>query len=181
MARRARSQLRDGIFHVTSRGNRSQVVFADDGDRRFFVTLLHRITLERRWCVNSYCLLDTHYHVLIETSVAELSLGMKRLNGIYAQSFNARHGLQGHLFQERFYSGLVEGDGHLYELVRYIALNPVRAGLCTDASRWPWSSYGGLIGRRRAEPFVSNNRVLRLFSADPSKARQMIRSFVADS
>jgi putative transposase len=97
MARRARSQLRDGIFHVTSRGNRSQVVFADDGDRRFFVTLLHRITLERRWCINSYCLLDSHYHVLIETSVAELSLGMKRLNGTYAQSFNARHGLQGHL------------------------------------------------------------------------------------
>jgi putative transposase len=180
MARRARTELGDGIYHVTSRGNRAQRIFADDGDRRFFLALLARITAAHRWSLHSYCLLDTHYHLVVESLRPDLSAGMRRLNGTYAQGFNARHGFAGHLFQERFYSGVIEADGHLLELVRYVALNPVRAGLCREASGWQWSSYPSLIGRRCADPFVSHDKILRLFSGDPTKAQRSIRKFVTD-
>jgi putative transposase len=85
MARRARMELGDGTYHVTSRGNRRQVIFADDGDRRFFVVLLARITRQYDWSLHSYCLLDTHYHLVLESTQPRLSAGMRRLNGTYAQ------------------------------------------------------------------------------------------------
>jgi putative transposase len=173
-------ELGDGTYHVTSRGNRRQVIFADDGDRRFFVVLLARITRQYDWSLHSYCLLDTHYHLVLESTQPRLSAGMRRLNGTYAQGFNARHGFEGHVFQERFYSGLVEADGHLLELIRYVALNPVRGGLCNEASNWLWSSYPGLIGKRRQDPFVSHERVLSLFSRDRARAQRSVRRFVTD-
>jgi putative transposase len=173
-------ELSDGTYHITARGNRRQAIFADDGDRRYFLALLARITVEHEWSLHSYCLLDTHYHLVLETTRARLSAGMKRLNGTYAQSFNARHSFVGHLFRGRFYSGLIEGEGHLLEVIRYLAANPVRAGLCSDASKWQWSSYASLIGQRRRETFVSYERILGLFSEDRLKARHSIRRFVSD-
>jgi REP element-mobilizing transposase RayT len=173
-------ELSDGTYHITARGNRRQLIFGDDGDRRFFLALLARITREYEWSLHSYCLLDTHYHLVLETTRTRLSAGMKRLNGTYAQTFNARHGFVGHLFQGRFYSGLIEGEGHLLEVIRYVAANPVKAGLCDEASAWQWSSYASLIGQRRREPFVANERVLALFSEDPSRARHSIRRFLTD-
>ena len=181
MARKPRRDLTDGTYHVSARGNRHQVVFADDGDRRFFCSLLHRVTQELRWDLHAYCLLNTHYHLVVEASVRDLSAGMHRLNGLYAQCFNGRHGLDGHLFQGRFYAGAIEADGHLLELTRYLALNPVRAGLCSNPDRWLWSSYPGLVGIGPADPFVSVERVLRLFGKDRQKAQALIRRFVADA
>jgi putative transposase len=180
MSRRPRRTLGDGTFHITSRGNRRHLIYIDDGDRRFFLALLHLVVRKFTWHLHGYCLLDTHYHLVIETSVGELSVGMHRLNGTYARCFNSRHGLEGHLFQERFYSGLIEGDGHLLEVTRYLALNPVRAGLCVHPDRWPWSSYPALIGVRSFDPLLSADRVLRLFSADKQRAQQSIRRFVLD-
>jgi putative transposase len=173
-------ELGDGIYHVISRGNRREPIFVDDGDRRFFLALLERIGLEHRWTVHSYCLLYTHYHIVLETTRSSLSAGMRRLNGTYAQGFNARHRFVGHLFQGRFYSGLIQVDEHLLEVVRYVALNPVRAGLCREASDWPWSSYPALVAAHDPKTFVSHEKVLRLFSSDPSRARRLIRCFLAD-
>jgi putative transposase len=181
MARKPRRYLADGTYHVTGRGNRGQAIFSDDGDRRFFRALLDRVTRESRWHLHAYCLLNTHYHLLVETSVHDLSAGMHRLNGMYAQCFNGRHSLSGHLFQDRFYAGLIEADGHLLEVTRYLALNPMRAGLCSAPDRWPWSSYPGLVGVAPLDPFVSDGRVLRLFSEDRKTAQRLIRRFVADT
>jgi putative transposase len=180
MARKARSDLADGTFHVTSRGNRRQLIFADDGDRRFFLALLDRVASQLPWHLHGYCLLETHYHLVVESSVAQLSAGMWRLNATYAQCFNSRHGLEGHLFQGRFYAGLVEGDGHLLELTRYLALNPVRAGLCSGPAAWRWSSYGAILGLRPPEAFLSVDRVLHMFSPDCSRAQEILRRFVAE-
>ena len=181
VARQARRELPDGTFHVSARGNRRQTIFADDADRRFFRTLLERVTRASSWHLHGYCLLNTHYHLVIETSVHGLSRGMHALNGTYAQCFNARHGLDGHLFQGRFHAAAIEADGHLLELTRYLALNPVRAGLCSRPDQWSWSSYPGLVGVTPAEPFVSTNRVLHLFSEDRERAQDFIRRFVADT
>jgi REP element-mobilizing transposase RayT len=181
MARQARSQLPDGLYHVACRGNRRQVIFTDDGDRRFFYALLARVVRQFQWHLHAYCLLENHYHLVLETAVRDLSAGMQRLNGVYAQCFNSRHGVNGHLFQDRYYAGFIEADGHLLELIRYLALNPVRAGLSSRPENWPWSSYACLIGMGPAEPFLSINPVLRLFSEDAARARRILRRFVADS
>ena len=97
--------------------------------------------------------MPTHYHLLLDVPENGLRHGMHRLNGCYAKWFNRRHGRVGHLFGERYYSGLVESDGHMLQLLRYFALNPVQAGLVTRPSEWYWGSYRGCAGldiRRRA-------------------------------
>src|SRR5262249_23295982 len=116
-----------GIFHITSRGNRRQVIFFDDDDRRWFIRLLDRAVGRFRWKCHAYCLMDNHLHLLVETPDENLSQGMQWLLGRYAQDFNWRHGFDGHLFQGRFKSQRVQSNWHLIELGRYIVLNPVRA------------------------------------------------------
>jgi hypothetical protein len=124
--------------------------------------------------------MSNHFHVLVEMppSRDDLSLGMHRLNGRYAQWFNDLHELDGHLFQGRFTSVPIEGEGHLLESVRYISLNPVRAGICAAPEEWPWSSYPAMIGRAAPWPFLCRPRVLELFGADPRRAREHFVSFV---
>ena len=92
----------------------------------------------------AYCLLTNHFHLVLETSVQGLSAGMHQLNGTYARKFNERHGFDGHLFDGRFRAWFVDSEEYLFELLHYVALNPVRAGLCEHPSAWPWSSFPGL-------------------------------------
>ncbi len=181
MPRLPRTVLPEGPLHITSRGNRHQPIFLTDGDRRFFLALLDRVAKKMSWQVYGYCLLTNHYHVLVETSPSAVSVGMRHLNGVYAQCFNAIHGLDGHVFQGRFFAGCVEADGHLLELTRYMALNPVEAGLCRAPAEWAWSSYPALLGLRSAERFLEVDKVLSLFSPRRTDARRIMRRFVDDA
>ena len=141
MARPHREQIAGGMFHVTSRGNRRQSIYHDDDDRRQFLVLRDRVVRLCGWRMLAYCLMTNHFHLLIETRAPNLSAGMHRLNSAYAKYFNERHSVDGHLFDRRFGSRLVETDEHLDEALRYIAFNPVRAGLCADPREWRWSSF----------------------------------------
>jgi putative transposase len=167
-----------GPFHVTARGNRGQAIFMDNGDRARFLELLTQIARESSWMLHAYCLMTNHYHLVLESPVGKLSAGMQRLNAGYAQWFNRRHDLAGHLFRHRFYAGLVSGDSHLVELMRYLALNPIRGGLCTSPEDWRWSSYGQLVSRA-AGPLLSD-RALSYFGRDEQLARDALRDFVGD-
>ena len=139
-----RIQLAGGIYHVTSRGNRRQAIFHDDDDRRWFLMFRAHVFQRWGWRLHAYCLMTNHFHLLVQTPQANLSSGMQRLKSGYAAYFNERHLLVGHLFQQRFDSRLIESEEHFSETVRYIALNPVRAGLCEHPAQWPWSSFRGL-------------------------------------
>jgi len=169
-----------GFHHVTSRGNNRRRVFLDDGDREMFLAILRRVLGRLWWACHSYCLMTNHFHLLIETQDESLSAGMQRLNGEYAQSFNRRHGSVGHLFRDRFFSVMVEDEAHGLEVIRYIANNPVEAGLCRDAEDWPWSSHPAALGRRRAPDFLTSSWVLGQFGEDPEIARARLREFVRD-
>jgi putative transposase len=147
MARPLRTQVAGGTYHVTARGNRRQPIFHDESDRQLFLALFKRVAERRAWHTLAYCLMTNHFHLVIETPVANLSLGMHRLNFTYAQYFNARHSVDGHLFDGRFHSVLVESESQLLELLRYVAFNPVRAGLCARPSEWRWSSFHGVANR----------------------------------
>ena len=140
MPRPPRSALPDGLFHAFSRGIASeQPLFRDDDDRALFVDLLRRTAREHHWALHAFCVLGTHYHVVVETTREELSAGMHRLNWTYARNANARKAGFGHVFADRFGARAIEGDEYLYEACAYVVLNPVRAGLCERVEDWPWS------------------------------------------
>ena len=144
MARPHREQIAGGMFHVTSRGNRRQSIYHDDDDRRQFLILRDRVVRLCAWRVLAYCLMTNHFHLLIETPAPNLSAGMHRLNSSYAKYFNERYSVDGHLFDRRFGSRLVETEEHLNDALRYIAFNPVEAGLCAHPREWRWSSFFGV-------------------------------------
>ena len=178
MPRPPRIAVPNGIYHVTSRGNRRQPIFLDDRDRRLFLEMVAVLTVHRGWACLGYCLMPNHYHLVVQTPNADLSAGMKWLNGGYAQSFNFFHRVDGHVFQGRFYAVLVESDPHLAELVRYLALNPVRAGLAETARQWRWSSYPAIAAGRPSARFVAADAILSLFGSDPTRARRSFVDFV---
>jgi REP element-mobilizing transposase RayT len=134
-----RSTLGDGFFHVISRGIRETPVFASDDDRRRFLSLLARTEDRHGWICHAYCLMTTHYHLVLEAATTRLSRGMCELNGRYAREFNRRHRRFGHLFAERFTVRKIESEPYLYDACAYIVLNPVKARLCSRVEQWPWS------------------------------------------
>ena len=125
--------------------------------------------------------MPNHFHLLFEADRPSLSNGMRYLNGVYAQAFNRRYQLDGHLFQGRFYAGLVESDWHLLEAGRYLVLNPVRAGLCAEPGDWRWSSYNALVGAAPVPRFLAEDWFLAHFGRDRIRARHRYERFVHDS
>jgi putative transposase len=140
MARRPRSDLPDGVYHVTSR--RGGDIFLDDHDRRLWIVLFDEVRARFEWSCVVYCQMTNQFHFVVEATRERLTRGMHRLNGRYAQRFNARHNELGHVFQGRFDARVVEGDDYLRTVTEYVLDNPVRAGLCATAADWPWSYAG---------------------------------------
>lgn len=108
MTRPLRLEFPGAIYHITSRGNARENIFRGKIDRNTFLTILADTTARYNWLCHAYCLMDNHYHLLIETLDPTLSSGMRQLNGVYTQSFNRSHQRVGHIFQGRYKSILVE-------------------------------------------------------------------------
>jgi putative transposase len=169
------------MYHVTSRGNRGEPVFEASVDCRRFLAILLETTQRFDWRCIAYCLMTNHYHLILVTPEPNISRGMHHLNGSYARWFNRRHGLEGHVFQRRFHSVVIESDWHLLEACRYVVLNPVRAGVVREPSEWAWSSLRATIGlsSRGSAPAVDD--LLRFFGRERSAARSAFQAFVADA
>lgn len=180
MARAARHDIAGVFHHLTNRGNRGDDIFRDDDDRRTFLRHLAEAVAAHRWRCHGYCLMANHYHLLLETPEATLSDGMRWLSSVTTQRFNRRHGLGGHLYQGRFKSVVVERDSHFLEALRYIALNPVRAGLVARADAWPWSHHRALTGAAPAPDFLAEDWILEQFAPAPAEARRRYGDFVAE-
>ena len=180
MARRLRIQAHGATYHVTANATYGRRLFAENEDRRWFEYRLDDVVRRYEWSCMAHCLLGTHYHLLLTTPEANLAAGMQRLNGMHARAINDRHEQFGSLFRDRYHTQLVEGEGHFLGLVRYIALNPVRAGLCRDPADWRWSSYPAAIGWAAPQPFLDLGKVLEMFAKDPAAARLRLQSFVED-
>jgi putative transposase len=177
MARALRVNAAGVTYHVVARGNAKQPIYLDDSDRRSFLGILRDAVSAFEWRCLTYCLMPNHYHLVALTLQPNLSQGMKRINGLYAQRFNRRHDRCGHLFQGRFGAAVIESDGHMLEVLRYVALNPVRAGLARKAEEWPWNGHREVIGL--AEPkLVSIPDVLALFGGVTGAALSDYQEFV---
>ncbi len=178
MVRPLRVEFPGAVYHLTARGDRKERIFLDDDDRRVFLGRLGKEVNQQRWRCHAYCLMGNHYHLLVETPEPNLVKGMRRLNGVYTQAFNRRHGLVGHVFQGRYKSILVEKESHLLELCRYIVLNPIRAGTARSPEDWVWSSYRATAGIETAPEWLETEWILSRFGSEESSPREAYRRFV---
>jgi len=161
-----------------TRGIRKMTIYEDQLDRHAFLGVLADAVDRHGWRCHAYCLMTNHYHALVQTPEPNISEGMCRLNGVYARRFNARHLFEGHLFERRFRSEFIARESHLLEVVRYIELNPVRAGICPAPDDWPWSSYRAHAGLERPRSFLTTEWTLGLFAPRVEVARDAYRTFV---
>src|SRR5690625_3442582 len=178
MARPLRIELAGGLYHVTSRGDRREDIYADDMDREAWLEVLTQVCDRFNWCCHAYCLMSNHYHVVVETPEKNLSRGMRQLNGVYTQRFNRRHGRVGHVFQGRYKAILVDKDSYLLELARYVVLNPVRANMVSDVGDWPWSSYKAMTGRSKAPAWLETDWLLGQFDGNRPTAIHCYIDFI---
>ena len=146
MPRRRRLDYPGAIHHIFIRGNARSAIAVDDADHDHALFLLERTKVRFELVCHAWCWLPNHAHFLVTSQLGNLSRAMHWFGTCRAQSFNRRHERSGHLFQGRFGSRLVEDDQYFLELVRYVPLNPVRAGLCRAPGDWRWSSYAATAG-----------------------------------
>jgi putative transposase len=178
MARRPRGDIPDGTYHVTTRTAGPVALFHDDLDRYDFCHRLAKTVRRLHWSCRAFCLMPTHYHLLIEVPANSLQVGMHRLNGQYAQNFNRQHRRSGHLHGDRYHAEPVLSDGHMLYAFRYIARNPVEDGLCATPVDWPWSSYRGSAGLDGRFAFVDDAAIRDYFGGNSDQALRLLRNFV---
>ena len=180
MARPLRLELAGGVYHITSRGDRREAIYDNDEDRETWLEIFGNTCKRFKWRCHSYCLMDNHYHIVIETAEANLSKGMRQLNGVYTQYFNRKSGRAGHVFQGRYKGILVERDEYLLELARYVVLNPIRANMIKNIETWKWSSYQGMIGEKPAQLWLETGWTLGQFSKQRKRAIGKYIDFVRE-
>jgi len=180
MARPLRIEFPGALYHITVRGDRQEPIYEDNQDRQYFIELLGQVIIQGNWICHAYCLMDNHFHLMVETPDGNLAKGMRQLNGVYTQSSNLRHHRVGHLFQGRYKAILVDRDAYLLELARYTPLNPVRAGMVKHPGNWPWSSYRAMVGAVKSPPWLTTQAILDLFSKKQTLARKKFQRFVAE-
>lgn len=154
------------IYHVMGRGVGGQIIFEDDEDYGKMLELMGQ-TLAKEGDVLAWCLMDNHFHILVELEMPDLSAAMRRMLSSYASFFNQRHGRNGHLFQDRFASEAVGTEEYLLTVVRYIHRNPIKAGI-TKTCEYRWSSYGAYVSPGPDKGMCSAQRVLGLFGSTES-------------
>jgi len=180
MTRPLRIEYEGAEYHVTSRGNARADIFLSDDDRIMFLNVLGHVVDRFGWTCHAYCLMANHYHLMIQTPQANLSRGMRQLNGMYTQRFNRKHDRVGHVFQGRFKSIVVDKDAYLLTLSRYIVRNPVAAGMVENVSDWPWSSYQATMGEVPAPDFLDVDWLLSQFGRQAALARLAYANFVSE-
>ena len=180
MARPLRIEFPGALYHVTARGNARQDIFLDDEDRQQFLAVLARVVSRFHLLLHAYCLMDNHFHLVVETPEANLSKAMRQLNGVYTQAFNRRHKRVGHVLQGRFKAILVDRDSYLLELCRYVVLNPVRAKRTRKADTYPWSSYRATAGLAPTPPYLTIDWLLSQFSLQRAAVQRKYQAFVAE-
>jgi len=179
MARPLRLVVENGHYHVTSRSWDRSALFPDDEHRLEFLDRLAMAVERFDWRCLAYCLMDNHFHLLVRTPLANLPRGMQRLNSGYAQWFNRRRARNGPVYERRYGAVLIQREPHLLELFRYIALNPVRAGMCRSPHRYVWSSHAATTGNAPVPDFLACREVHELFaSTNGGDGRAGYRAFM---
>lgn len=175
MPRPLRSIARNGVYHVTSRGNRRQAIAAVSQDFRSFKGLLNDVVVKYELVLHAWCVLDNHLHLVVQVPYANLSAAMQWLKGTYALRFNNRHGFRDHLFGPRFFARPITTDRDLVGVCEYVLANPSEAGIVELPEEWPWSSARGSTGLSAQDAFVSDSVLLAQYHTDRRRAQEILR------
>jgi putative transposase len=179
MARHKRIQTPGLLRHVMSRGNGRMRIFLDDADYRKFLYILGDVVDTFDIECWDFCLMPNHYHLALYPREANISRAIQTLNGDYGTWWNKTHSMIGHVFQGRFKAQIVQREGYLRALCRYIARNPVRAKLVDDPADWRWSSYATTVGLAANPGFLSSDAILDQFGDDEvTVLRELYRQHV---
>ena len=181
MPRPPRPQIANGLYHVTSRGVRKTWIFIDDDDRYDLLRLLAIVNSRYGWECLAYCLMGNHFHLVVRTIDPSISRGMQWLNSRYCAYFNERYNLEGHVLERRFRSVVIESEEQLWNTVRYVLWNPVRARLCRLPEEWRWSSYRATVGWTTAPRCLAAMRVQQHFDPSLLRGSELFAEFVADA
>ncbi len=174
-----RIEFPGACVHVVARAVCGRELFVDDADRRRFLRRLAVVVARYGWLCTAYCLLGTHYHLIVRTPRPNLALGMQDLNSVYARGFNLRHARHGHVFSERYDPTLLATDSHVLAAHRYVALNPVHAALCAHPDAWRFGSYRATVGLATRPAFLATEPLLALFAEDERRARRRYGAYVS--
>lgn len=180
MARALRIEFRGAYYHITTRGNERKNIFKTDKDREQFLSYLKSATERYGAVISVYCLMSSHYHLLLQTPMGNLSEIMRHINGAYTTYFNVKRQRSGHLFQGRYKAILIDMDEYAQELSRYIHLNPVRAGIVDRPEGYQWSSYLSYIRHKKQHEWLERDFILRLFGKGQSQSQRGYKKFVKD-
>ena len=180
MSRPVRIEFPGAIYHITSKGSKGQTIFRDREDRAVFLNILDNVVSRFSWLVHSYVLMDEHFHLVVEIPEANLSKGMRQLNGVYTQHFNRRHDEDGPIFQGRFKSVLFEKSSYLLPVCRHVVLNPVRVGTPSQLNRYRWSSFRATAGDAKSPSFLHTSDLLAGFSKREKVSRRKFREYVEE-
>lgn len=177
MSRPYRLQSQDCFYHITSRGDDRKKIFLNENDYRKFLGYISCAKVKYKFYLYAYCLMPNHYHLLLETTQANISKIMHYINGSYTTYYNIKHRRSGHLFQGRFKSIVIDKDSYFQELSRYIHLNPVKAKIAQQPEAYPWSSYSGYLDKK--DPALDYDRIKQCVGMDKSQYRQFVLSGMA--
>lgn len=181
MARPLRLQYLGAFYHISSRGNERKAIFRSEADRKKFISYLESAHERYHALIHCYCLLDNHYHLLLETPRGNLSQILHHINGAYTTYFNVKRKRAGHLFQGRFRAILVEKEVYGQELSRYIHLNPLRAGMVENLADYPWSSYAYYVGMKKRPSWLETRMILGYFSENEHRAHGKYQAYLEEA
>lgn len=178
MARRERLEFPGAWYSVSVYGNGGRDIFSSDYDREKILTLFERAVISCGVCIHAYCLMDTEYHLLIETPQSNLSGAMRLINSNYSTYFNQTHKRSGHLFQSRFRAIIIDPDCYAKGIACYIHLAPVRARLCQIPEEYVWSSYPAYITPHNEKKFLTTEWLLQKFGTENESAVCEYKKFI---
>lgn len=182
MPRKPRLDVPGALHHIMVRGNNKENIFSDDEDRSKFLQRMGENVVEGKCAVYAWVLMSNHVHILFKSGQKGISAVMRKLLTWYAVYYNRRHKRTGHLFENRYKSILCDEDNYLLALIRYIHLNPIRAGMVKtleELGRYPWTGHSAVMGKSECS-WMDTGYVLLQFNDTKRKSRNAYRKFVSE-
>jgi putative transposase len=180
MSRPVRIEFPGAVYYLTSKGKDGAIVFKDDEDKGVFLNVIDNVVERFGWLVHSYVLLPNQYEMVVEVPDANLSKGMRQVNGVYTQHVNRNHNQEGPVFQGRFKSVVLEKKNYLLPVCRHVVTNPNREEGVQNYASYKWSSYRALAGQVKTPSFLYPQDVLKHFAKREKEAQRKYREFVKE-
>jgi putative transposase len=177
LARKKRTWAPNAFYHIICRGNRRDPLFLDAGDYKTFLHMIRKVHEKAPFELASYCLMTNHFHLQLRSTDQPISKIMSLVNKRYADYYNTKYNLTGHVFEKRYFDEIIEPGTGMLKVSRYIHLNPVKAKIVDSPEQYPWSSYRHYL-HTLGNDFLALSEVLAYFSGNEVEKREQYKEFM---